>query len=71
MELRSQLWVRAHCPAPLSFSGRSPSSQRCRLEVTLLYPGANASAGKTLFMSHCASCHGEDARGAGPGRNRA
>jgi mono/diheme cytochrome c family protein len=24
-------------------------------------------AGKALFMEHCASCHGDDAKGAGPG----
>ena len=23
-------------------------------------------SGKTLFMEHCASCHGDDAKGAGP-----
>jgi mono/diheme cytochrome c family protein len=24
-------------------------------------------SGKALFMQHCASCHGDDAKGAGPG----
>ena len=28
-------------------------------------PG-KAISGKTLFMEHCASCHGDDAKGAGP-----
>jgi mono/diheme cytochrome c family protein len=26
----------------------------------------SATSGKALFMNHCASCHGSDARGAGP-----
>jgi mono/diheme cytochrome c family protein len=26
----------------------------------------SSAAGKALFMQHCASCHGDDAKGAGP-----
>jgi len=29
-------------------------------------PGKAMLSGKTLFMEHCASCHGDDAKGAGP-----
>ena len=28
--------------------------------------GQSIAAGKALFMEHCASCHGDDAKGAGP-----
>jgi mono/diheme cytochrome c family protein len=28
--------------------------------------GKTTPSGKTLFMQHCASCHGDDAKGAGP-----
>jgi mono/diheme cytochrome c family protein len=46
---------------PISFSAagrtKSPASETRSQSIA---------SGKTLFMQHCASCHGDDAKGAGP-----
>src|SRR2546422_46324 len=54
------LWI-AGLLLPISFSAagqtKSPASETRSKPVA---------SGKTLFMQHCASCHGDDAKGAGP-----
>ena len=33
---------------------------------TLSHPTSAPASGKALFLEHCASCHGDDGKGAGP-----
>ena len=57
-------WRAAHCFAILllliSFSAAQTSSRKAATH------GKATPAGRTLFMQHCSSCHGDDAKGAGP-----
>ena len=54
------LWI-AILLLPIYFSAAQEKSSK-KAEV---YSKSIAS-GKTLFLQHCASCHGDDAKGAGP-----
>ena len=44
----------------ISFSAAQTSSKKAATQ------GKAMPSGRTLFMQHCASCHGDDAKGAGP-----
>jgi len=49
--------------ALLAWHGLSVALPASSLKATA---GTSLSSGKALFMEHCASCHGDDAKGAGP-----
>jgi mono/diheme cytochrome c family protein len=57
---------------PLFRMFESDARTRVRIENLVAYiqtlqaPTSQAEAGRYLFLTHCASCHGADARGAGP-----
>ncbi len=46
---------------PISFSAAQETSSKKAATHGKAMP-----SGRTLFMQHCASCHGDDAKGAGP-----
>ena len=56
---RAALWF-AILLLPISFSAAQTSSKKAATQ------GKAMPSGRTLFMQHCASCHGDDAKGAGP-----
>jgi len=57
---RTVLWI-AVLLLSVSFCGaQEKSSKRGKSH------GESIASGKTLFMQQCASCHGDDAKGAGP-----
>jgi len=57
---RAVLWL-AIVLLPISFSAAQETSSKKAATHGKAMP-----SGKTLFMQHCASCHGDDAKGAGP-----
>jgi mono/diheme cytochrome c family protein len=57
---RAVLWIAALL-LPISVSAAQQTSAK-KAESR----GKSMASGKTLFMQHCASCHGDDAKGAGP-----
>jgi len=57
---RGVLWF-AILLLPVSFSAAQETSSK-KVETH----GTSIASGKTLFMQHCASCHGDDGKGAGP-----
>lgn len=52
--------------AALTLSGVSLIAQQTPTVKRVPAPMTNASSGKEMFMSYCASCHGKDAKGDGP-----
>lgn len=60
MYSRAVLWI-AMLLLSISFSTAQETSSK-EAETH----GKSIASGKTLFMQHCASCHGDDAKGAGP-----
>jgi mono/diheme cytochrome c family protein len=58
--LRAVLWI-AVLLLSIPFSAAQETSSK-KAEIH----GKSIASGKTLFMQHCASCHGDDAKGAGP-----
>jgi mono/diheme cytochrome c family protein len=60
MYSRAVVWI-AMLLLPILFS----VAQKTSSKIAETHSKSMAS-GKTLFMQHCASCHGDDAKGAGP-----